>query len=100
MNYQRLIKEMPEEVYLRLKTASETGKWPDGKPLDNIQKTHCLQAVLAWQACNIEDKQHLMPTEDGNLIHQDKKTLQHQFKTQDEANETTANIMITRLHQA
>ena len=80
MHYQDFITQMPEEVYLRLKKASETGKWPDGQALTEEQKEHCLQAVLAWQALNVADKQHFMPAQDGSVTHKDKHTLQNQFK--------------------
>ena len=33
MSFQQVIGQMPKEVYERLKTAVELGKWPDGKPL-------------------------------------------------------------------
>ena len=45
MHYQDFITQMPEEVYLRLKS-KETGKWPDGQALTEEQKEHCLQAVF------------------------------------------------------
>lgn len=84
MHYHDLITQMPEDVYLRLKKASETGKWPDGQLLNAEQKEHCLQAVLAWQALNIADKQHLMPAQDGSLVQKDKRSLQNQFKERDD----------------
>jgi uncharacterized protein YeaC (DUF1315 family) len=31
MEYNQLIAQLTPEVYLRLKTAIETGKWPDGR---------------------------------------------------------------------
>ena len=32
VTFQQAIAQMPKEVYERLKTAVELGKWPDGKP--------------------------------------------------------------------
>ena len=39
MSFQQVIGQMPKEVYERLKTAVELGKWPDGQPLTEEQKT-------------------------------------------------------------
>ena len=42
VTFQQAIAQMPKEVYERLKTAVELGKWPDGKPLTEEQKaTSC-----------------------------------------------------------
>ena len=38
MSFQQVIGQMPKEVYERLKTAVELGKWPDGQPLTDEQK--------------------------------------------------------------
>lgn len=82
MNYQKTITHMPESVYLQLKEASETGKWPNGALLTDAQKQHCLQAVLAWQAIHIEDKQHFMPTPSGDLTHKNRHELETQYQDQ------------------
>ena len=44
MNVDALLAGMTPEIYERLRTAAETGKWADGNPLTVTQKEACLQA--------------------------------------------------------
>ena len=58
MNLDDIINSMMPEVYQRLSTAVELGKWPDGVALTEEQKENCLQLVMLWQARhNIEAEQ-------------------------------------------
>jgi len=43
-----MIETMTPDVYRRLKTAVELGKWPDGSLLTPEQRQQSLQAVIAW----------------------------------------------------
>ena len=43
-----MIETMTPEVYQRLKTAVELGKWPDGRRLTPPQREQSLQAIIAW----------------------------------------------------
>ena len=43
-----MIEAMTPDMYQRLKTAVELGKWPDGRQLTPEQRQHSLQAVIAW----------------------------------------------------
>jgi len=58
MEYNQLIAQLTPEVYLRLKTAIEIGKWPDGRILSDEQKASCLEAVLRYQALKLDPTQH------------------------------------------
>ena len=58
MEYNQLIAQLTPDIYLRLKTAIETGKWPDGRALTQEQKTSCLEAVLRYQTMKLDAKQH------------------------------------------
>ena len=58
MEYNQLIAQLTPEVYLRLKTAIETGKWPDGRVLNQDQKASCLEAVLRYQTMKLDATQH------------------------------------------
>lgn len=44
-----LIEGITPEIYARLKTAVELGKWENGQPLSSQQVEHCLQAVIAYE---------------------------------------------------
>ena len=52
-----MIEAMTPDVYQRLKTAVELGKWPDGRALTPAQRQETLQAVIAWG-------EHHLPPED------------------------------------
>ena len=48
MEIDRIIDGMTPEVYQRLATAVELGKWPDGVALTDEQKENCLQLEMLW----------------------------------------------------
>ena len=50
MEYKQLISQLTPDIYLRLKTAIEVGKWPDGRVLSEAQKSACMEAVLSYQS--------------------------------------------------
>ncbi|MBC6820702.1 hypothetical protein CKK01_25450, partial [Acinetobacter baumannii] len=50
MDIEQIIDSMTPEVYQRLATAVELGKWPDGVALTPEQKENSLQLVMLWQA--------------------------------------------------
>ncbi|MAS40791.1 MAG: hypothetical protein CMK33_03650 [Porticoccaceae bacterium] len=43
-----LLARITPEVYQKLQEAVATGRWPDGRCLDETQRALCLQAVIAW----------------------------------------------------
>ncbi|MBP6452026.1 MAG: DUF1315 family protein, partial [Aeromonas sp.] len=73
--FQQAIRQMPKEVYERLKTAVELGKWPDGKPLSDEQKATSLQAVMAWQAMHLDNPEHMNIGRDGEIVMKSKSEL-------------------------
>ena len=62
MDYRQMIETMTPEIYQRLKTAVELGKWPDGRRLTAAQREQSLQAIIAW------GEQHLPPGERVGFI--------------------------------
>ncbi|MEH8217033.1 YeaC family protein [Aeromonas veronii] len=78
------IRQMPEEVYERLKTAVELGKWPDGKPLTDEQKATALQAVMAWQSMHIDNPEHMNIGRDGEIVMKSKSELKRQYRDEEE----------------
>ena len=78
------IRQMPEEVYERLKTAVELGKWPDGKPLTDEQKATSLQAVMAWQAMHLDEPEHMNIGRDGEIVMKSKSELKRQYRDEEE----------------
>ncbi|BEE05958.1 YeaC family protein [Aeromonas veronii] len=78
------IRQMPEEVYERLKTAVELGKWPDGKPLTDEQKATSLQAVMAWQSMHLDNPEHMNIGRDGEIVMKSKSELKRQYRNEEE----------------
>ena len=50
MEYQQLVDQLTPELVERFRTALELGRWPDGRPVTDEQKAHCMQAVIAYEA--------------------------------------------------
>ena len=84
VTFQQAIAQMPKEVYERLKTAVELGKWPDGKPLTEEQKATSLQAVMAWQAMHLENPEHMNIGRDGEIVMKSKSGLKRQYRDEEE----------------
>lgn len=84
MQPEQLIQSMTPEVYERLKTAVETGKWPDGTPLSDTQRETSLQAVMMYQAKVLKSSEHMTVNEHGELVHQSKQELRRAFREHNE----------------
>jgi len=83
-SFQQAIKNMPEEVYQKLKTAVELGKWPDGSVLSPEQKENSMQAVLLWQAMHNDNPEHMTIGKGGELVMKSKSELRRQFRDESE----------------
>ncbi|WP_116472579.1 YeaC family protein [Zobellella maritima] len=84
MSFQQVVANMPREVYERLRTAVELGKWPDGNPLTTEQKEHSMQAVLAWQSMHNDSLEHMTIARGGELVLKSKSELRRQFRDEQE----------------
>jgi len=58
-DFLQMIENINADIYQRLKTAVEIGKWPDGQRLTQEQKELCLQALIAWEAKNLPAEQRI-----------------------------------------
>lgn len=74
-----MLNAMTPEVYERLSTAVETGKWPDGVPLTPEQRDNCMQLVMLWQARHNENPQHMSIGKGGEMVMKSKKQLKEEF---------------------
>lgn len=74
-----MIAAMTPEVYQRLVTAVETGKWADGVALTPEQKENSLQLVMLWQARHNEQPQHMSVGKGGEMVMKTKKQLKEEF---------------------
>ena len=74
-----MLAAMTPEVYDRLASAVETGKWPDGVALTQDQKDNCLQLVMLWQARHNTDAQHMTIDTNGQMVMKSKRELKEEF---------------------
>ncbi|ESD25238.1 hypothetical protein HMPREF1598_01445 [Escherichia coli 907710] len=79
MNLDDIINSMTPEVYQRLSTAVELGKWPDGVALTEEQKENCLQLVMLWQARHNTEAQHMTIDTNGQMVMKSKQQLKEDF---------------------
>ena len=79
MNLDDIINSMMPEVYQRLSTAVELGKWPDGVALTEEQKENCLQLVMLWQARHNIEAQHMTIDTNGQMVMKSKQQLKEAF---------------------
>lgn len=49
MTYEELIERLDPTVYRSLRRAVELGKWPDGRPISDEQRSICMEAVLYYE---------------------------------------------------
>lgn len=56
MNFDDMIASITPEIYERLKTAIELGKWPDGTLLTKQQLESSMQAIIAYDHHNHSDE--------------------------------------------
>lgn len=79
MNLEQMIESMTPEIYQRLLTAVETGKWPDGVALTAEQKENSLQLVMLWQARHNTQAQHMTIDTNGQMVMKSKRELKEEF---------------------
>lgn len=49
--------QLTPELYGKLKTALELGKWPNGNELSQQQRELCMQAVISYEAINLPEQE-------------------------------------------
>lgn len=84
MELDEIIAAMTPEVYQRLATAVETGKWADGVALSPEQKENSLQLVMLWQARHNDEPQHMSVGKGGEMVTKSKKQLKEEFGIDDD----------------
>ncbi|WP_192456883.1 YeaC family protein [Musicola keenii] len=87
MQIDDLISVMTPEIYQRLVTAVELGKWPDGVVLSVEQKENALQAVMLWQSRHNREADHMTINTQGEIEMKSKQELKQRF-----AGETIARL--------
>jgi len=82
-NINEYAKKLSPALYLKLKEAVETGRWLDGKELDDNQKADTLQLIMAYQSLNNDKPQHFSVAKGGEIFMEKKSILQKQFSDDD-----------------
>ncbi|MTC57605.1 DUF1315 family protein [Providencia rustigianii] len=77
---EHLLSVMTTEIYQRLVTAVELGKWPDGVVLTPEQKENTLQMVMLWQSRHNHDPEHMTVGTDGQITMKSKQELKSLFQ--------------------
>ncbi|ABV36922.1 protein of unknown function DUF1315 [Shewanella sediminis HAW-EB3] len=76
----KMIDEMPQEVYERLKSGVELGKWEDGTVLTQEQRDSTMQLVMLYQARRLDQTDHFTINSEGKMNELTKAQLKKQFK--------------------
>ncbi len=76
----KVIDEMPDEVYQRLLSGVELGKWEDGTALTSEQRASTQQVVMLYQARRLQQTDHFTINSQGQVNELSKSELKKQFK--------------------
>ncbi|WP_334060559.1 YeaC family protein [Alteromonas sp. S005] len=92
MNIEALVASMTPEIYERLRQAVETGKWPDGTPLNDEQKASSMQAVMLYQSKIERSSEHMTVGESGEIVHKSKADFKRSLRDEQEDKNTIARF--------
>ncbi|WP_448549837.1 YeaC family protein [Thalassotalea fusca] len=79
------VKHMSEDMYLRMKHAAETGKWPEGTPVEQEQRDMALQISMAYQAIHLDSNEMLTIGANGEMVHKSKREIKAEFVNEEKA---------------
>lgn len=79
MDLHNTISNMSNDMYLRLKSAAETGKWPEGTIVNEAQRATALQLIMAYQAAHENSDEMLTIGSDGHIVEKNKRQLKAEF---------------------
>jgi len=82
-NITEYAKKLSPSLYQQLKQAVETGKWLDGNPLDDKQKSETLRLIMAYQSLYNDNPDHFTIAKGGEIFMEKKSVLKKQFSNDD-----------------
>lgn len=82
-NITEYAKKLSPSLYLQLKQAVETGKWLDGKALNEQQKEDTLKLIMTYQSLYNNKPDHFTIAQGGELYMKKKSDLRKQFSDKD-----------------
>lgn len=92
MDLIQVVDNLSPELYQRLKHAVETGKWPEGTPVDKSQLDSAMQIVMAYQAKVLESDEIMTVGKDGQIVQKSKQVLKQQFSESSNASNNNNDI--------
>jgi uncharacterized protein len=84
MDLIKLVDTLSEEMYLRLKFAVETGKWPEGTVVEQAQLESAMHIVMAYQSRILKSDEIMTIGADGEIVNKSKYELKKQFSSIDD----------------
>ncbi len=91
MDLIEVVENMSEDMYLRLKSAVETGKWPEGTVVQQTQRESAMHLVMAYQSRILKSDQIMTIGENGEIVNKSKRALKVQFATNEHSTTVAAN---------
>lgn len=82
MQYDDVLRAMTPEIYERMKSAVETGRWPDGQKLTDTQKENAMELVMVYQAKRLDETEHFSVNNQGELITKTKRDMREDLRAQ------------------
>lgn len=83
MQFDDLLASITPETFERLVQAVELGRWPDGVKLNEAQREHCIQLVMAYQARYCPSEEAFRVGADGQLVTRTKRAMKDELKSAD-----------------
>lgn len=72
MDFQQLLNSITPEIYQQLQKAVELGKWPDGRSINDEQRSLCMQAIIAYDQRKPEsERTGYVPPKEPNCAPED-----------------------------
>jgi len=73
--------KLSPELYPRIKTSVETGRWLDGEKMSDQKKEEAVQLVLAYQNIRNKQPEHFTIDQKGEIFMEKKSVLREQFSS-------------------
>ncbi|MCW8328320.1 DUF1315 family protein [Photobacterium sp. SDRW27] len=92
MDLEQLLNAMTPEVFQRISTAVEIGKWPDGTPLTQQQRDSAMQAMMLYQSRHNTNAEHMSVEAGGEIKFKTKAEFKQDFGIEEPAQDDIARF--------
>lgn len=80
MQYDDALRAMTPDIYERMRSAVETGRWPDGQKLTDAQRENAMELVMVYQAKFLDQDEHFSINKMGELVLKSKRDMREELK--------------------